>query len=91
MKTITINSRSYLVLSAFYEHEDMTTDEMGEYTKLDQGHNGWWCLVGQLNTAGYLERTGQKRLSRAGVKVRVYRITNKGKRLMDELGYGQQT
>jgi len=36
-----------------------------------------------------LERTGKKRLSRAGVNVRIYRITTKGKQLMDELGYGQ--
>lgn len=82
-------NRYYTILSAYAEHKDMTTDEMGEYTGLDQTAHGWWVLVSHLKDEGYLTDTFRKRLSRAGGSQGVYKISFKGKDALESLGYGK--
>lgn len=76
--TIIEGNRYHTALSAYAQHKDLTTDEMGEYTGLDQTTNGWWVLVSHLKDEGYLTTTNRKRLSRAGGSQNVYKITYKG-------------
>ena len=87
--TLMEGNKYYTILSAFAEHADMTTDEMGEYTGLDQTTHGWWVLVSHLKDEGYLTDLFKKRLSRAGGSQSVYKISFKGKDALEELGYGK--
>ena len=74
-----VGQRYHTIVSAYAEHKDMTTDEMGEYTGLDQTAHGWWVLVSHLKDGGYLTETHEKRISRVGGSQNVYKITAKGK------------
>jgi len=87
--TLSVGNRLYIALSAYAENTDMTQDEMGEYSGLDQTNNGWWALPSVLKKEGYLIATNKKRLGRAGVLQGVCKITPKGKNALESLGYGE--
>jgi hypothetical protein len=87
--TLSVGNRLYIALSAYAENTDMTQDEMGEYSGLDQTNKGWWATISVLKKEGYLVATNKKRLGRAGVLQGVCKITPKGINVLESLGYGK--
>jgi predicted transcriptional regulator YdeE len=68
----------YDFLVAFSIHQNATADEMAEYLEIPVQEYGWWTKVSDLKSNQYIEWTGEKRRSRRGGSVEVYRITDKG-------------
>ena len=68
----------YDFLTVFSIHKDMTADEAAEYLGIPVGGYGWWAKVSDLKILKYIEWTKEKRKSRRGGSVEVYRITDKG-------------
>ena len=68
----------YDFLSVYNSRQDMTSDEVATYLEIPIEHYGWWNYNSDLKTNGYIQWTGEKRKSRRGGTVEVYRITEKG-------------
>lgn len=89
--TITESSPYYPVLCCFYDHKDLTADEVGELTGMnDEGSKyNHRRYVSALAGSDFLFATKETRLSMVGHPNGVYAITEKGRRVMEELGYGK--
>lgn len=89
--TIIEGSSYYRVLCCFYDHKDLTADEVGELTGMKEKGSKYEHrrCVSDLALSDFLFSTKKTRLSSVGHPNGVYAITEKGKRIMEELGYGK--
>ena len=89
--TITESSPYYPVLSCFYDHKDLTADEVGELTGMNEEGSKYnhRRYVSDLALSDYLVATKKTRLSTLGHPNGVYAITEKGKRVIEELSHGE--
>lgn len=84
---VNLNERGqhYYFLRAFDFHDDATSDEIAEYLQIPLSEYGWWGKVSDLKKEGYIEWTKEKRTSRRGGTVEVYRITEKGRNALKQV------
>lgn len=80
VKNINLHERGphYDFLSVYNNRQDMTSDEVTTHLEIPIERYGWWNFNSDLKTNGYIQWTGEKRKSRRGGTVEVYRITEKG-------------
>lgn len=74
------------VILAAYKNGDYIDDEIGQITGLANLPNCcYWKRCSELRQAGYIEPTGDERLSRVGKLQQVCRITPEGLRVLGGL------
>jgi hypothetical protein len=83
-KDITVRAGSQRALVLFwYSIQELTDDEAGRWSGLAKRPKCcYWKRCSELRQAGYIEPTGETRVSLAGVEQQVCRITYQGKQAL---------
>ena len=81
------NSQRIKILSLYRSHTDLTSEEVGHISGLIRKPGAcYWVRVSELNKLGLIEATGHERAGQSGSNQTVYRITQTGLALLQELG-----
>jgi hypothetical protein len=72
-------SQRHTLLVAYGDHGSLTDEEAGEITGLRRPGVCYWKRCSELRAAGYIEPTGQTRLSSVGEAQMVCRLTDLGR------------
>ena len=86
-KDITVRAGSQRALVLFwYSIQALTDDEAGRWSGLAKRPKCcYWKRCSELRQAGYIEPTGETRVSLAGVEQQVCRITDQGMRALEAI------
>jgi hypothetical protein len=75
-------SQRHTLLVAYGDHGSLTDEEAGEITGLRRPGVCYWKRCSELRAAGYIEPTGQTRLSSVGEAQMVCRLTDLGREVL---------
>lgn len=77
--TVRAGSQRATLLSAYYVQDDLTDEEAGKVSGLSSLPKCcYWKRCSELRQAGFIEPTGETRVSSAGVEQQVCAITDDG-------------